>query len=288
MKQDRERLAGYLEQASRMKLGQLYFGTRGPAPPDDVLFLPTARFIRVLSGSQHMILPLAGKAREVVLQPGDMQISAHDSWEKEQLIEPHEKVCIVPRADFLRVSYYRFYWDEDGEIAGDGYEFHTPHNVSAPLRYTARALTACAQGTHHPEAARSLALALAHLAIAELQTAQHPLPQSKAEATYQDLRHWLDTYCHQPTMNRDRVADAFALSPAYVSRLFKRFTGESFVDYLTRLRLDFAEQLLRDTELPVGEVAAQCGFSSASYFVRRFHQRRGVTPGDYRLSVAAR
>lgn len=266
----------------------MYFGTRGPPPPKDALFLPSARFNVVLSGSRHLVLPIKGQVTALVLWPGDMQISPHDSWEIMELREPHEQFCIVPRSDFLRISYYRYFRDATGAFSAESYDYHTPQNYGDPLRYTARALTACAHGPHRPEAVQCLALALRHLAAAELQAAARVRHQGHAEATFQKVRRWLEAHVEQPTLSRERAADTFGLSPAYVSRLFQRHAGESFMDYLTRQRLDFAEQLLRDTELKVSEVGAQCGFCSASYFVRRFHQRRGVTPGAYRFGCAPR
>ena len=53
-------------------------------------------------------------------------------------------------------------------------------------------------------------------------------------------------------------------------------------------RLLQAQQLLRHSPLPLGEVALACGFASASHFSNRFRQALGATPGQYRQSFAVR
>ena len=72
------------------------------------------------------------------------------------------------------------------------------------------------------------------------------------------------------------------LSPYYLSRLFKRVTGQSIVDYINNRRIEAAQKLLETTELSISAVAEQTGFASAAHFRRVFHEVMGTGPLQYR------
>jgi AraC-like DNA-binding protein/mannose-6-phosphate isomerase-like protein (cupin superfamily) len=95
------------------------------------------------------------------------------------------------------------------------------------------------------------------------------------------LHEWLrDHYAE-----RISVADAAgicAMSETQFMKLFKKATGSTFVHYLTRLRLSQAARLLRDTDLPIGQIAAQVGFCDQSYFDRKFKDHFHATPNESR------
>lgn len=78
------------------------------------------------------------------------------------------------------------------------------------------------------------------------------------------------------------VADAVHISPYHLSHQFKKVVGYGFVDVLNMIRIEKAKDLLKDTDLTVGDVAFETGFNSASHFNRIFKQREEVTPGTYR------
>ena len=74
------------------------------------------------------------------------------------------------------------------------------------------------------------------------------------------------------------------ISPYYLSRLFRRVTGQSIVDYINARRIEAAQKLLETTELSIGSVAEQTGFASAAHFRRVFRETMGVGPLQYRKS----
>jgi AraC-like DNA-binding protein len=80
------------------------------------------------------------------------------------------------------------------------------------------------------------------------------------------------------------VAARFYISPYYLSRLFRRVTGQSIVDYINARRIEAAQKLLETTELSIGSVAEQTGFASAAHFRRVFRETMGVGPLQYRKS----
>lgn len=80
------------------------------------------------------------------------------------------------------------------------------------------------------------------------------------------------------------LAQQSGCSADYLSHLFTRHAGEHLVAYITRLRLDRGEQLLRESALPIKAIAWACGYSTPGYFIRSFRGRHGVTPRSWRLA----
>ncbi|MBQ8137066.1 MAG: helix-turn-helix transcriptional regulator, partial [Clostridia bacterium] len=78
------------------------------------------------------------------------------------------------------------------------------------------------------------------------------------------------------------LANEFHYSPEYASRMIKQVTGQTFMQLLTSVRLENAEQLLRDTALPVSDIASTVGYESSEHFIRTFHRHVGLTPNGYR------
>ena len=78
------------------------------------------------------------------------------------------------------------------------------------------------------------------------------------------------------------VAARFYLSPYYLSRLFRRVTGQSIVDYLNNRRIEAAQKLLETTELSISAIAEQTGFASAAHFRRVFREVMDISPLQYR------
>lgn len=80
----------------------------------------------------------------------------------------------------------------------------------------------------------------------------------------------------------ESAAACAGFSTCYFSRIFKRFTNYSFVEYLTLQRIKKAQQLLADSDRTVTEISYQAGFKSISTFNRVFKEYRGCSPSEYR------
>jgi two-component system response regulator YesN len=78
------------------------------------------------------------------------------------------------------------------------------------------------------------------------------------------------------------VAQEVNMDEKYVSGLFAKKTGEPMIQYLQRVRVDKAKQLLTETRLTVNEIGERVGFVNANYFYKIFKRRSGLTPNDYR------
>src|SRR5699024_8304867 len=78
------------------------------------------------------------------------------------------------------------------------------------------------------------------------------------------------------------IAEHLHISKYYLCRFFKKEFGVTIQEYILQRRLFETNRLLTDTKLTVQEISEHVGFLSASSFIRRFKERIGVTPNQYR------
>lgn len=78
------------------------------------------------------------------------------------------------------------------------------------------------------------------------------------------------------------IAGKYKMNKAYLGQLFKKNTGETFHEYLNRIRIEEACRLLIHSDMKVYQVAYQVGFKDPSYFMSRFEKKVGITPRVYR------
>jgi two-component system, response regulator YesN len=100
-------------------------------------------------------------------------------------------------------------------------------------------------------------------------------------------QNYIDSNYGKPELTLEEVACAVQVSPGYLSRLLKRETGFSFVDYLTRVRITKAVHLMSDPAMKVYEVAEAVGYQSQHYFSRAFKRVFGRSPMEYRKGGSA-
>ncbi len=79
------------------------------------------------------------------------------------------------------------------------------------------------------------------------------------------------------------AAAALYMKPNYVSQMFKKEAGVTFVHYVTQKRLEDAKKLLVTTKKPLSDIAIEVGFNDSFYFIKTFKKFVGVTPGQYRM-----
>ena len=79
----------------------------------------------------------------------------------------------------------------------------------------------------------------------------------------------------------DDVSRVVNISSYYFSKVFKEETGENFIDYLTKLRIESAKKLLKTTNKSMKEISAEVGYSDPNYFSRNFKKYTVKTPTDY-------
>ena len=87
---------------------------------------------------------------------------------------------------------------------------------------------------------------------------------------------------HMLNLTLEDVAAQVFVSPFYLSHMFKEKLGVTFVEYLTRVRVEMAKSYLLNTQLPVAAVAEKVGYEDASYFGKVFKRLTGATPKGFR------
>ncbi|MDQ0890376.1 two-component system response regulator YesN [Paenibacillus sp. V4I9] len=78
------------------------------------------------------------------------------------------------------------------------------------------------------------------------------------------------------------IADELDMSPIYISRLYKQHTMAALTDLIQDVRMNKSKELLLHSSLSVAEIAEKTGFTSDSYFYRKFKKYNGITPNDFR------
>jgi len=98
----------------------------------------------------------------------------------------------------------------------------------------------------------------------------------------QQAKAYLDDHFADPELQMSKVAQKFNISPSYFSTIFRQEFGETFRDYLSKIRLSHAKELLCTTNLKIAEVAYQSGFTDAHYFSSVFKKKTSLTPLEFR------
>ena len=84
-----------------------------------------------------------------------------------------------------------------------------------------------------------------------------------------------------------QVADLMGMTPQYLSGIFKNQVGMNFTEYINEKRLVQAADLLKEKALAIGDIAQQVGYNSVQYFARKFKDRYGITPTQFRESAVS-
>lgn len=80
-------------------------------------------------------------------------------------------------------------------------------------------------------------------------------------------------------------AEHLSMTTSSFCRFFKKQTNVTFSVYLNYLRINFAQKLIRNTTMPIKEIAYECGYTSIVYFNQKFKKLTGVSPGEFRKSM---
>lgn len=105
----------------------------------------------------------------------------------------------------------------------------------------------------------------------------HGVCQPENLSRFDTILQYVHNNYANPDLSITALADMFFYNQKYLSALFIKNTGTRFSDYLNRLRIREAEQLVRK-DLPIGEIAKKCGFRDPFYFSKIFKKYTGHSP----------
>ena len=109
--------------------------------------------------------------------------------------------------------------------------------------------------------------------------------EAKSGSTFiiQQINRYVQTN-FQNDISLQSIADHVFLHPAYVSKIYKSETGEGLSEYISRLRMEKAICLLRETNDKIGDISKKIGYQNPSHFSKLFRQYYDMTPEKYRES----
>lgn len=99
---------------------------------------------------------------------------------------------------------------------------------------------------------------------------------------YEGLRAHVAKNYRDPDLTAGLLARRAGISQSQVTKLFKRYNGTTFLEFLHDLRLDEATSLLGSTDLSEREIAQEVGYSNTVTMIRAFKRYRGVVPSSLR------
>ena len=105
--------------------------------------------------------------------------------------------------------------------------------------------------------------------------------QNSAASLAAAAKSYIDSH-YQNDLSLDEISQSLNISPYYFSKLFKEELGITFIEYLTRIRLSRARELLAQGTIPVKDVCTTVGYQDPNYFSRLFRRTEGISPSEYR------
>ncbi|MGO4109867.1 response regulator [Paenibacillus sp. YAF4_2] len=123
---------------------------------------------------------------------------------------------------------------------------------------------------------------LRRLIESRLQSAAGETKTKNGKQLIEVVKKYIDI--HYKSISLEEVSARFYLNKNYFCSLFKSVSGESFVEYVTALRMEHAKRLLMTSELKAYEVAEMVGYSDQRYFSQVFRKATGMKPTEYRQS----
>lgn len=87
---------------------------------------------------------------------------------------------------------------------------------------------------------------------------------------------------YQYNISMQDIANMCHMDYKQFSKFFKKMTNTNFSQFLLDIRLNYAQKYLLQGKDSVSEVASKCGFEYVSYFIRKFKERNGISPAEYK------
>ncbi len=113
---------------------------------------------------------------------------------------------------------------------------------------------------------------------------QKEKPKVDSQDFFDGIVQYLKEHLSQP-LSLQSLCDEFAISQAYMSKLFRKYADQSYAQYLTGLRIEKAKALMREEkELYIKDIATMAGYQDQFYFSRIFRSYEGMSPADYMKS----
>lgn len=105
--------------------------------------------------------------------------------------------------------------------------------------------------------------------------------QNQIGGIINDIDREIDEH-YMENLSLKSLSEKYYINCAYLGQIFKKKHGVPFKDYLNRIRIEKASQMLKRNELKVYQIGAAVGYNNTDYFISKFVQQKGTTPLQYR------
>ena len=105
------------------------------------------------------------------------------------------------------------------------------------------------------------------------------------KALVEDAKYYIKKYYNKESISLNQVADYVNMSSSHFSAVFSQETGQTFISYLTQIRMEKAKELLRCSSMKTLEVGYEVGYKDPHYFSHLFKKTQNCTPKEYRKST---
>ncbi len=109
--------------------------------------------------------------------------------------------------------------------------------------------------------------------------------QKRYHSLLKEAKNYIRRHFEDEDISLNAVAASVNLSPNHFSSIFSQEAGQTFIEYLTSVRMERAKELLRTTAMKSSEIAYAVGYKDAHYFSSLFKKTQECTPGEFRQKV---
>lgn len=104
------------------------------------------------------------------------------------------------------------------------------------------------------------------------------------EKTIKDVIVYIDNH-YTDDISLEYLEKKFFIDLSYLSKLFKKETGKTYLQYITEKRIEKAKELMNNTDLNIYEIASKVSYNNAKYFSQLFKKVEGISPSEYRAKL---
>ena len=273
----REELAGLIEKLlAKNRIRKVYCAEGKTMMPPDANFSARDRLALPINGCHRMTIFSKGKVSEISPVRGEATFIPEGSWNKPDWILPVTVAtfCFAPNeTDISYVKCPGGKFKERDKVSISIGKFH-PDGIQALslMRNIFRANPADRRGLSAVEI-------ILYYCLENLKNSDEKY--GKSQSLWISIRNYLDE-CFSSNISRDDLASLFGISSNYLSNLFQRQSGKTFIEYINATRIKYACMLLESTNSTLDEIALSSGFNETSYFCRVFKNKTGMQPTLYR------
>ncbi|MDD3141656.1 MAG: response regulator [Lachnospiraceae bacterium] len=112
---------------------------------------------------------------------------------------------------------------------------------------------------------------------------RNDIAQNKYSNVIADAKHYIEKNYSSEDISLNRVSASVNISPSHFSTIFAQESGQTFIEFLTTVRMNKAKELLRSSSMKCSEIGYEVGYKDSHYFYYLFKKTQGTTPTDYRL-----